>query len=131
MKKKLAAKIYRTVSTYILLLLVSATFLPFSLFHNHSSDKLVCHTYNCKPLENDALQDEKAGFSHLKQENILEECLFCAWQLGVRLTYVIPEISIFLPDFNNSGLTEQYLSSIDFLTVANIINKGPPTFLPS
>ena len=128
MKKNSLSQTFKSVSALLMLLAISVTFLPLSLFHHHASDKIVCHTYDYKPA-NDILQNEKAGFSNLTEENNFEECLFCTWQLGARLTYVIPEVVFFLPDFVKNRLSDFHLMAVEVFAVAAIPNKGPPAFL--
>jgi len=113
-----------------MLLVISISILPLSLFHHHDSLKSNYCDNSFRQNEKHSVENETALFT-IHAESGYEECLFCTWQMGARLTYVIPEIVAFLPDFVKSRLFEPLSTSVEVLVVTDIPNKGPPDFLLS
>jgi len=112
-----------------MLLLVLVTILPFNLFHHHASEISVCCEINSFTPNNNSNHNTDFSFQEFKDLNTVENCLFCAWQLGAKLAYVVPEVVSFLPDFIKNELVEFQLTTVEVFADAAIPNKGPPTFL--
>lgn len=111
-----------------MLLVITVSILPLGLFHHHDSGKRVsCENSftQAKTISN----KQAIVLITVQPVNEHEDCLFCNWQMGAKLTYIIPEIVVFLPDYVKSWLSEAQLTSLEVLAVADIPNKGPPVFL--
>lgn len=111
-----------------MLLVITVSILPLGLFHHHDSGKRVsCENSYTQPKT--ISNNQAVVLITIQPVNEHEDCLFCNWQMGTKLTYVIPEIVVFLPDFVKSKLSESHLTSVEILAFTDIPNKGPPAFL--
>lgn len=116
------------ISALLLVLLISVSILPLNLFHNHSSSNFVLCEKACNLSDKISGQNELVSFK-TENENKHEECLFCAWQIGAKLTYVLPKSEVSQEDFVKNKFTDFQLTTVEFLTAFLIPNKGPPDFL--
>jgi hypothetical protein len=127
-KKNTLSHTLKTIAASIMLLVTSISILPLNLFHHHHFTNKV-HCVNVSSWTDISSAQKENVLLKAQPENKYEDCLFCTWQLGAKLTYIIPEVVIFLPDFVKNRLAEFHLATVEALALAAIPNKGPPAFL--
>lgn len=119
--------------SYLLLLCISVTVIPFSALHHHE-EETHCDITNVA-LENDpchisiyhANEIQKPHCehkSHIDEINI--ECEFCKYVLSTRHTYIKYKNCCLSPNQNAKTATAYLNTSFKSATSDVIFNKGPP-----
>lgn len=127
-KKNTLSQTKRIISALLLVLLISVSILPLSLFHHHSSSNIIICENSFSIYGKASGQKELVSFKIL-HENKYEECLFCAWHSVAKLTFLPPEVETSQPDFVKSKQIDFQLTTVELFAAILIPNKGPPAFL--